>query len=59
MPKMKKEKTEKLKKAVVVIKKAPVIVDGKKYNPDDVITDLPLDVMKRLVNEGICEWQEN
>ena len=59
MPKMKKEKTKDLKKAVVVIKRAPVIVDGKRYNPDDVITDLPLDVMKRLVNEGICKWQES
>jgi len=59
MPKMKKEKTKDLKKAVVVIKRAPVIVDGRKYNPDDIITDLPLDVMKRLVNEGICKWQES
>ncbi len=63
MPKLKKEKKEGLKKElkrkVVVIKNAPVYVNGVKYLPNQEIENIDEAVMERLVNEGICKWVES
>ncbi len=68
MAKMKKERKQgeikqgevkKIKKVIKIINNAPVIVAGKKYNPNEIIENVDKNIMNRLVNEGIAEWVEN